>query len=327
MNAETLPETLVEAVRYFGDEDKAVKFMADLRWPTGVCCPRCGSVAVKYISTRRIWQCKDCETKKQFSVRVGTIFEDSKLPIGTCLVAVWMVVNAKNGVSSYELARALGITQKSAWHLAHRIRLALHVGSFDRKLTGKVEADETFIGGRARNMHAGKRKAKGRGAVGKAVVFGLLERHGEVRLHVVPDTKRRTLHAKIADHVESGTNILTDAHKSYLGLDPEFAHEFIDHAECYAKGHVHTNGLENFWSLLKRCVHGTYVAIEPFHLFRYLDEQSFRYNHRKATDGERFTAALGGTDGKRLPYQSLIGNDAEECSSADNEEESGENGE
>lgn len=315
MGIENFPETLIEAVRYFGDEDKAIAFMADLRWPSGVCCPRCGSVAVKFISTRNIWQCKDCETKKQFSIRVGTIFEDCKLPIGTCLVAVWMIVNAKNGISSYELARSLGITQKSAWHLGHRIRLALHVGSFDRKLEGRVEADETFIGGRARNMHAGKRKAKGRGSVGKAVVFGLLERHGEVRTMVVENTKRSTLVSKVKDHVATGTEMLTDAHAAYAGLAPAYVHQFVDHAECYAKGHVHTNGLENFWSLLKRCIHGTYVAIEPFHLFRYLDEQSFRFNHRKETDGERFIGALGGVNGKRLPYSSLIGEtDTEGCS-------------
>jgi transposase-like protein len=317
-----LPKTLIDAVAYFSDEEKAVEFMAALRWPNGPCCPQCGSVDVKYISTRRVWQCKDCENKKQFSVRVGTIFEDSKLPMGKLLVAVWMIVNAKNGISSHELARSLGITQKSAWHLSHRIRLALHVGSFDRQLAGRVEADETFIGGRARNMHAGKRKMKGRGAVGKAVVFGLLERHGEVRTIVVSNTKRRTLHPEIQSHVAPGTNVLTDAHKSYLGLPPEYVHEFIDHAECYAKGHVHTNGLENFWSLLKRCVHGTYVAIEPFHLFRYLDEQSFRFNQRKTSDTERFAKAIQGTGGKRLRYNTLIGKDTEDCSASGSVEES-----
>lgn len=315
--ATPLPETLVEAIRYFGDEDRAVGFLASMRWPEGVCCPRCGSTAVKFIKTRRLWECKDCETRKQFSVKVGTIFEDGKLPVGTCLIALWMIVNAKNGVSSHELARSLGITQKSAWHLGHRIRLALHAGSFERQLSGQVEADETFIGGRARNMHKGKRKAKGRGAVGKAVVFGLLERHGEARVQVVSDTKRKTLQPKVREHVSAGSNVLTDAHAAYLGLSPDFVHEFVDHAECYAKGHVHTNGLENFWSLLKRCIHGTYVAIEPFHLYRYLDEQSFRYNCRKRTDAERFGIAVAGTPGKKLTYRELIGDAADsECRAA-----------
>lgn len=245
-----LPKTLVQAVRYFSDEAKAHEFVVGLRWPNGVCCPRCGSVRVQYISTRRIWKCKDCTERKQFSVKVGTIFEDSPLPLGKWLVAVWLLVNAKNGISSYELHRALGVTQKSAWFMLQRIRLAMQVGTFETQLGGEVEADETFIGGRARNMHAGRRKAKGRGTVGKAIVLGLLERRGEVRTMVVGNTKRSTLQPKVRNHVKRGTHVFTDALASYEGLGSEYVHQVIDHAECYAKGKIHTNGLENFWSLL-----------------------------------------------------------------------------
>lgn len=314
---------MMEAVAYFADEAKAHEFVVSLRWPTGVCCPRCGSTRVQYVSTRRIWKCKDCTERKQFSVKVGTIFEDSPIPLGKWLIAVWLLANAKNGISSYELARSLGVTQKSAWFMLQRIRLAMQAGTFERQLSGEVEADETFIGGRARNMHKGKRKAKGRGAVGKAVVLGLLERKGEIRTMVVGNTKRRTLSPKVREHVAAGSEVFTDALKSYLGLDAEYVHNVIDHAECYAKGKVHTNGLENFWSLLKRSIKGTYVAVEPFHLFRYLDEQSFRYNRRKGTDSERFLRVLDGTGGKRLTYNQLIGEtDMEGCSAGGGDVES-----
>jgi transposase-like protein len=310
-NTDTAPQTLTDAIRHFVDPDKALAFMVGLRWPDGVQCPRCGAKEVQFISTRRIWKCKRCVEKKQFSVKVGTVMEDSPIALDKWLIAIWMIVNAKNGISSYELARALGLTQKSAWFLLHRIRLGMQAGSLERKLTGEVEVDETFIGGRARNMHKGKRKAKGRGAVGKAVVMGLLERHGEVRTTVVPNTRRRTLQPEVRRHVASGSEVFTDALASYRGLDADYAHQVIDHAECYAKGKIHTNGLENFWSLFKRCVHGTYVAIEPFHLFRYLDEQSFRFNTRKERDGMRFKRVVGQLHGKRLTYKGLIGDVAE----------------
>jgi transposase-like protein len=311
------PETLVEAVAFFSDEDRAVAYLAQMRWGNTVACPRCGSVDVKPIPTRRTWECMDCKAKRQFSVRVGTVLEDSKIPVGKWMMALWMIVNAKNGISSHELARALGVTQKTAWFLGHRIRLALQTGTFETKMAGPCEVDETYIGGRARNMHAGRRKAKGRGSVGKAVVMGLLERHGEVRLTVVPNTKRGTLQPEVRKHIEEGAEVYTDALASYTGLEAEYVHQVIDHAECYAKGHVHTNGLENFWSLLKRCIHGTYVAVEPFHLFRYLDEQSFRFNMRKLTDGERFLLGLNRIRGKHLTYNHLIGDDMEDRSAAD----------
>ena len=301
------PRTLVEAIRYFSDPDVCLDFVAKLRWPDGVTCPHCEGKGHSFLTTRRIWKCKTC--KKQFSVKVGTIFEDSPLGLDKWLAGIWLIANAKNGISSCEIHRALGITQKSAWHMLHRIRLAMQTGTF-QKLSGEVEVDETYIGGKARNMHEGKRKAKGRGTVGKVAVMGLLARHTEaghsqVRTEIIPDISRPTLHRKVKDHVESGAEVFTDALPSYRGLNPEYMHQVIDHAEAYVNGNVHTNGLENFWSLTKRCIKGTYVSIEPFHLFRYLDEETFRFNNRKEKDSGQFTKVVQSVAGKRLTYKRL----------------------
>ena len=305
MNTENhLPATLVEAIRHFSDLQVCHDFMVALRWSDGkVTCPRCGCDKVGFIKTRRTWQCKGCQ--KQFSTKLGTIFEDSPLGLDKWLPAVWLIANCKNGISSYELARALGVTQKSAWFMLHRIRLAMQTGSFDKFLKGEVEADETFIGGKARNMHKGKRKAKGTGTVGKAVVMGLLERKGEVRVKVVPNTKRSSVQMAVRENVYRGSDVFTDALPSYTGLDDEYFHQVVDHAECYVNGRIHTNGLENFWSLLKRSIKGTYVALAPFHLFRYLDEQSFRFNKRKGNDATRFLEAMLNAIGKRLTFKEL----------------------
>ena len=279
MKTETaLPKTLVGAIRYFADPDVCLSFVANLRWPDGPVCPRCGNPAASFLKTRRIWKCLDC--KKQFSVKVGTIFEDSPIGLDKWLPALWMIANCKNGVSSYEIARGLGVTQKTAWFMAHRIRLAMQTGTF-KKLSGEVEIDETFIGGRARFMHKDKRakKIKGTGGLGKAAVMGLLERHGPgghstVTVKMMPNVRRKALLPEVREHVTPGAEVFTDALPSYKGLQADYIHNVIDHAESYAEGKIHTNGLENFWSLLKRGIKGTYVSVEPFHLFRYLDEQA-----------------------------------------------------
>lgn len=204
------PKTLLEAIRYFSDLDVATEFVAALRWPDGPACPRCGVVDKKhyYLKTRRVWKCRDC--KKQFSVKVGTIFEDSPIGLDKWLPAVWLTANCKNGISSYELAKHLGVQQKSAWFMLYRITLAMQTGTFE-KLSGQIEADETFIGGKARNMHKGKRaeKLQGRGMSGKVAVMGLLERHGEVRTKVVPDTRSRTLQVEARENVEPGSEVHT----------------------------------------------------------------------------------------------------------------------
>jgi len=254
--------------------------------------------------------------------------EDSPLGLDKWAVGFWLEVNAKNSISSWEVHRAIGITQKSAWFMQQRIRLAIHQGSFD-KMSGTVEADETFVGGKARNMHKGKRKAKGRGVIGKTAVMGLLERHtkkgkSKVRAFVVDNTKRRTLQPVVREHVETGSNIYTDSLASYVGLNPEFVHGFVNHAEKYVDGAIHTNGMENFWSLFKRCIKGTHVSVEPFHLFRYVDAEAFRFNERELNDGQRFVLALRGATGKRLTYKTLIGNGSTpgDCLASDNDGES-----
>ncbi len=303
------PQTLLGAIRYFANPDVCQGFMVSLRWPDGkVTCPTCGRDDVRYIATRRIWECKDKHAKRQFSVKVGTIFEDSPIPLDKWLATIWMIANAKNGVSSYEIHRAIGVTQKSAWFMLHRIRLAMQSGSLDR-MSGEVEADETWIGGKARNMHS---QGKGHAFVGKTAVFGLLERHGpdghsRVKTRIVRNTRRRVLYPIIRENVTADAEMFTDAARAYFKLETEFAHEMIDHAESYVQGRIHTNGIENFWSLLKRAIRGTYVSVEPFHLFRYLDEETFRFNHRKQFDAGRFERVAGSVVGKRLTYKGLIG--------------------
>ena len=306
------PQTLAQATRYFADLNNCIDFLANLRWPDGVTCPTCGSKEVSFVSTRRIWKCEQQHDHRQFSIKVGTIMEDSALGLDKWLTAIWMQTNMKNGVSSWELHRSLGITQKCAWHMLHRIRLALQDSVSGGKLSGEVEVDETFIGGKARNMHAGEkaRKLQGRhgGTQGKAIVAAVLERGGKVRAKVVDKRRKHQLQALVRENVEAGSALYSDALKSYDGLDGEFAHQVIDHAIAYVDGNVHTNGMENFWALLKRGINGTYVSVEPYHLFRYLDEQAFRFNNRQdMNDADRFAMAVSQIVGKRLTYSELIG--------------------
>ncbi len=303
-----LPRTLIEAVRFFADPDVCLEFMVQLRWPNGVSCPTCGRTDVRFLASRRLWECKTRHPRRQFSVKAGTLLEDSPLGLDKWLPAIWLIANCKNGVSSYEVARALGITQKSAWFLLHRVRVAMEMGSFE-KLSGEIEADESFIGGLARNMHPHKREAKikGTGGSGKAIVMGVLERKGEVRASVVDNTRKRTVQGKVREHVAPGSAVFTDSLRSYDGLSADYVHETVDHAVEFVRGRVHTNGLENFWSLLKRTLKGTYVSVSPWHLQSYVGEQVFRYNERQdgAGDAGRFLSVAGNVTGKRLTYKAL----------------------
>ncbi len=308
------PKTLQQAIVHFADPDNCIAFMVKLRWPDGkVICPTCGRDEVVFLQNQRKWQCKNVHDHRQFSAKVGTIMEDSALPLDKWLVAIWLIANCKNGISSYEVAKDLGITQKSAWFMLHRIRLAMQTRSFV-KMGGpgsEVEVDETFIGGAARFMHADKHKRRitETGTKDKTPVLGILERGGKVRAMMVPTRRKHHLHSEIRAHVKAGSAIYTDALMSYQGLrEQNFQHEVIDHAEGYVDGQVHTNGLENFWSLLKRGLKGTYVSVEPFHLFRYLDEQVFRYNFRSLEhDGLRFEHVASHILGKRLTYAEVTG--------------------
>jgi transposase-like protein len=322
------PKTLQQAIRHFSDEQVCIDTVAALRWPDGPVCPACKHKEHYYLKTQRRWKCKECY--KQFTVKLGTIFEDSPIPLDKWLTALWMLVNCKNGISSYEVGKDLGITQKSAWFVLHRLRLALKSGSIE-KLGGpnsEVEVDETFIGQKAKNMHKDRKlrlirvrnevqnykSQGGPGSLpGKTAVMGILDRQQrKIRATVIPNVKRETLQNKIFNEIQHGTKLYTDTAVVYDKLAQTYAHEMVNHLEGYVQGRVHTNGLENFWSLLKRSLNGSYVAVEPFHLFRYVDEQVFRYNNRgtrkeKITDADRFNLALSQIAGKRLTFAEVTG--------------------
>ncbi len=301
MSTTQQPQSLVEAIRHFSDPDVCTEFVAKLRWPEGPFCPRCGCVDYSYLSTRKVWKCKGC--KKQYSVKLGTIFESSPLGLDKWLPAVWLVANSKNGISSHELGRSLGVTQKSAWFMLHRIRLAMQTRSFLR-LSGEVEIDETYIGGNPANRHGSTRNPldKNGWMANKTTVLGMRERGGDVRAEVVPDARRVSLEPRVRENVEEGSTVYTDGLRSYQTLGGSYDHEVIDHTEEYVRGRVHTNGIENFWSLLKRGLRGTYVSVEPKHLFRYVDERVFTYNLRNCTDAQRFEAVLATTVDRRLTF-------------------------
>jgi transposase-like protein len=312
------PKTLQEAIIHFADPENCRQYMVAHRWPSGVFCPTCGRKDVTYLENQKKWQCKSAHAKRQFSAKVGTIFEDSPLGLEKWLPAVWLISTAKNGVSSCEIARSLGVTQKTAWFMLHRIRKAMQDGSFVKLggNGGEVEADETFIGGKARNMHKSvhERRITGMGQSfrDKTIVMGILERGGKVRTQIIPDRLKGTLQPIVRQHIEPGAALFTDEMGGYKGLDKDYLHQIIDHAVKYVDGHIHTNGLENFWSLFKRGINGTYVSVEPFHLFRYLDEQMFRYNYRATkkhprTDADRFSAVLSQVAGRRLTYAEVTG--------------------
>ncbi|HXQ23680.1 MAG TPA: IS1595 family transposase [Candidatus Acidoferrales bacterium] len=307
------PKTLQEAVVYFANIDRAQDFLVAMRWPDGVACPTCGNKELSYVTTRRLWKCRNEHPNQRFSIKKGSIMEDSPIGLDKWMTAMWLLGNCKNGISSYEVARDLKVSQQTAWFMLQRLRLGMQQGSFEKMGGGgPVEADETFIGGLARNMrkHIRAKKITGTGGAGKELVMGLLDREtGKVRVKHVANRKRGTLQEEIKTHVAPGAEVFTDELASYTGLDKEFVHDFVNHAEQYVKGNVHTNGMENFWSLLKRMIKGTYVSVEPFHLFRYLDEEAFRFNERKHEDGDRgrFMALGRAIFGKRLMYKQLIG--------------------
>lgn len=325
------PKTLQQATVYFSDADNCIDFLVTRRWPDGVVkCPRCGRDGASYLTDRRVWQCKSRHSKSQFSIKVGTIFEDSALPVDKWLMAMWMVSNCRNGISSHEIARTVGVTQKSAWHMLHRIRLAMKDTNYGTKLGAPegapVEVDEAFVGGKVANMHKAKVKAMRANAPAeieegyekprydnKAIVVGMFDRESrQVRAKVIPNTKRETLQREILKNVKYGSKVYTDEAVGYDLLRRRYVHDTVNHAETYVNGQVHTNSLENFWSLMKRNLAGTYVAVEPFHLDRYLDEQMFRFNNRiNKTDADRFNKLVSQIVGKQLTYAKLTGKESQ----------------
>ena len=326
------PVTLQQAIVYFGDAERAFEYAKWLRWPDGkVYCPRCDSEKVSFVNgttkkggIRKLWFCNGC--KRQFTLKVGTVFEDSALGLDKWMAAFWMLVNCKNGISSYELHRALGVSQKSAWFMLHRIREAMKSGSISKmggSDGGPIEADETFVGGRIRNMHRSKVRTKYRdqpvnGGAVKAIVMGMRDRETrQIRAKVIPNTNRETLQNMILENVDKKSTVYTDQAQGYYKLgEKDFVHETVNHLQEYVRGQVHTNGIENFWSLLKRGLKGTYVAVEPFHLDRYVTEQVFRFNNRATkdnplTDEDRFALAMMQAVGRRLTYTQLTGQGAD----------------
>jgi len=306
--------TLRDAIIYFSEFEHCKDFMVELRWPNGVVkCPQCGSEKVCYLAKNRVWKCYATHPKPRFTLKTGTIFEDSPIPLEKWLPAVWMLLNCKNGISSWELHRALGVTQKTAWFMLHRVRLAMQSKTFNKlggPGGGEVEVDESFIGGKARNMHYDRKvevQKEGRNTGGKAIVMGMLERGGTVRTAVIEDRTKKTMQPIIRENVATGSEVMSDEWADNWRMDDEYVHGVINHLESYVEGNVHTNCMENFWSLLKRSLHGTYVAVEPFHLFRYVDEQAFRYNNRTMSDVERFVWGMRHVVGRRLTYAELTG--------------------
>ena len=311
------PKTLQEAIEHFSDYDNCRRFMASIRWLDGIVrCPTCNSDKVIYLDKARVYKCNGNHPRQKFSLKIGTVFEDSAIPLQKWLPALWLMVSCKNGVSSYEIHRALGVTQKSAWFMLQRIRLAMQSKSFVKlgDSGGTVEIDETFVGGKVANMHKANKARYARGGTrGKTIVMGMLDRDlREVRAHVIPNVQRETLQNEVLNEVQHGSKIHTDEYAGYDHLRKEFVHDVVNHVEEYVNGQVHTNGIENFWSLLKRTLKGTYVAVEPFHLQRYVDEQVFRYNNRATkdnplNDSDRFMLALRQIVGKRLTYAEVTG--------------------
>ena len=319
-------KTLQGAIAYFSDPQRAFDAAAEFRWPgRNITCPRCGQAKHSFIKTRRLWFCYVC--KKQFTVKVGTIMEDSPLGLDKWMMALWLLANCKNGISSYELGKALGVRQNSAWFMLHRIREAMKDDdTFKFGGPGSiVESDETFVGPNPYKMHRSRKiklqqirgqQRRGDVGVGKTAVAGILDRETRrVRAKVVPNVRRETLQAAILNAIAPGSHLYTDEAATYRWAtgESDFVHEMVNHAREYVRGQVHTQGIDNFWSLLKRTLRGTYVAVEPFHLDRYLDEQIFRFNNRATrdnplNDSDRFAFLMSQVAGKRLTYAQLTGN-------------------
>jgi transposase-like protein len=301
------PTNLVQAINYFADDDRAFAFVMRMRWDDGpVVCPRCSHKETTYVQTRRIWKCKGC--KKQFSIKVGTIFEDSPIGFDKWLPAVWLITNSKNSVSSHELGRALGVTQKTAWFMLHRIRLAFETPAY-KKMTGTVEVDETYVGGKAKNMHMWQRqiRIRGRGMVAKTPVQGAKNREtNTVRAEVI-HTGSKTYAQNVTEWVTLGSTVYTGQFSGYRRLGDRFQHDYVTHTNSeYVRGEIHVNGMENFWALLKRALKGTQTHTNPEHLHRYVQERVFAYNNCLMDDIGRMKVAMRRTAGRRITYAELI---------------------
>lgn len=298
-------DTLLQMMAAFPDEQAAVDHFTAIRWKEGEFCPHCGSTRVYHFSDLRNHKCGDC--RKRFSIKVGTIFEDSKIPLRTWMMAIWMITLHKKGIASTQLAKDLGVTQKTAWFMTQRLRFAIRTKSFNRPLNGKIEIEETFIGGKEKNKHADKRAGGKQGGSGKIAVLSLLEREGELPTGITPNLAKRTIQHVIRENVEAGSTLMTEEHGAFNGLQGEFNHHRVNHSAAEYVRHfiLHTNGIEGVWSLFKRQIVGTHHYLSPKHLSRYLGKMTWRFNRREMSEGNRVNALLEIARG-RLTYKDLI---------------------
>ncbi len=298
-------DNLMQMMAAFPDDQSAIDHLRAIRWADGAYCPHCGSTTVYHFSDAKTHKCGDC--RKRFSIKVGTIFEDSKLPLRKWFMAIWLITSHKKGIASTQLAKDIGVTQKSAWFMLHRLRHAARTSSFNRPLEGEVEVDETFVGGKEKNKHAWQRTGGKQGGKGKEAVLGILERGGELRTGVTPNLRARTVQHAIRDNVAPGTALMTDDHPDFTGLSVDFHHHAVNHsAGEYVRHYVlHTNGIESVWALFKRQIIGTHHYLSPKHLSRYLTEMTWRFNRREYGEGDRVNALLNQVAG-RLTYKELI---------------------
>lgn len=296
---------LIQLMAAIPDEQTAIDHFTAIRWKSGAYCPYCGATRVYHFSDRRTHKCGEC--RKRFSIKVGTIFEDSKIPLRQWLLAVWLITSHKKGIASTQLGKDIGVTQKTAWFMLHRLRQAAQTPSFNRQLDGEIEADETFVGGKEKNKHAWQRTGGKQGGAGKVPVLGLLEREGELRTGITPNLSARNVQSVIRENVAPGSSLMTDEHGAFLGLSDSYFHHRVNHSagEYVRNFCLHTNGIESVWALFKRQIIGTHHYLSPKHLNRYLGEMTWRFNRRALGEGERVNALLGQTSG-RLTYKELI---------------------